>query len=293
MMMWRILREAARNWSADNASHLSAAVAYYALFSVAPLAVLVLDVGTMAFGQAAARNQLASYLTEFLGVEGAQAVQEMIRHREPTVTWWSSLIATGVLIFTAANLFVQVRTGLTLIWRLPPHPKDGVVRGTLKTYLAALAMVAISGLFCLILLVGSLTLGVIIEIWGEQLPGGSLVWRVCDMGLIFVLLTALLTFTFRLLSDGRIPYRFLWRGAALSILLFTLGKLTFAWYLYFMGPKLASAYGAASSLIIFLIWVYYSAQILYLGAEIAKAEMSLKSANSTKSTPSASAAGAE
>jgi membrane protein len=271
--MWRILREAGRNWSQDNASHLGAAVAYYALFSVTPLLMLVLDVTALALGPMEARNQLAEHLALFIGPEAAQAVQSLLQSaRAQEAGWPSRSVAIGVLLITAANLFLQVKTGLRIIWKLPPLPTDSPVGGTIKDWLLAMVMVSAVSIFWLLLALCSTLLGVFIELWGDVLPGGTSIWRATGLGVWFLLLTVLLTMTFRLLSGRRIRYRHLWKGAALSSLLFLLGKTVFAWYVKLMGANLASAYGAASSLIIFLIWVYYSAQILYMGAEVVKAQ---------------------
>src|SRR5262249_39341489 len=136
--MWRILREAGQSWSEDNASYLGAAVAYYALFSVTPLLVLVLDLTALALGPMAARNQLAAHLNDIIGTEAAQAVQSMVLRARPMEAGvWERLLAIGVLLFTAANLFLQVKTGLRIIWKLPPLPTDNFVRGTIKDWLLA------------------------------------------------------------------------------------------------------------------------------------------------------------
>lgn len=285
--MWRILRQAGQNWSQDNASYLGAAVAYYALFSVAPLLVLVLDIMALALGPMAASNQLSDHLTQFIGADAAHAVNSMILHaRSAEVGWWERLIALVVLLVTAGNLFIQVKTGLRIIWKLAPLPSDGVVSTTIRDWVLAFVMVVIVSLFALALGLSSMLMGMFIELWGEVLPGGTWVWRVCESGLGFVLLTVMLAFTFRLLSDGRIRYRHLWKGAALSSLLFLVGKMGFAWYIKLMGANLATQYGAASSLILFLIWVYYTAQIVYMGAEVVKAERTARAVPSvTSETP--------
>lgn len=273
MKFWQTLRQAGRFWVEDNAAYLSAAVAYYALFSVAPLAVLAVDLSAIAYGEAAAQNRLADFLENFIGPGAAQGVQNLVLQvRQPAVNWWTGLLAFGLLLFTAANLFVQVQKGLFMIWKLPPVPGVGVIHGTVSTYLAAIAMVVVVGLFGMTLLIGSTFLGFFIEWSGDWLPGGPLVWRLGDLVLMLCLVSLLVALTFRLLSERRIPWQKLWRGAVVTTLLLVLGKIAFAWYIYFMGSNLATVYGAASSLIVFLIWVYYCAQILFLGAEVIRVD---------------------
>jgi membrane protein len=280
--VFRILRDAGQAWSDDNGAYLGAGLAYYALFSVAPLLVLALDIAAIAYGEAAAKNQIVGYLEEFINPAAAVAIQNMVlQDRNLGVNWWSSLLAAAVLLITAANLFIQVKIALMMIWKLPPLP-DGLIRRTVKNYLAALAMVVVALVYGLIFMLGTTFLGVVVDYWGELLPGGPLVWRYSNLGFFLFLSTVLLIFCFRFLSDGRIGYRFLWKGALLTTVLLMFGKIVFGWYLYFMAPQLTSVYGAASSLIVFLIWVYYSAQILFLGAELVKIEMAEKTKESTQ-----------
>lgn len=265
--MFRTIRQAAVQWQSDRASVLGAAVAYYTLFSVAPLLIITIAIAGIAFGRDAVEGRLVTSLTDYVGAESADAIQTMIRQtRHPQTNWWAFAIGVGLLLFMALSLFQQLRTALHLIWKLPPDPQDGLVRGTIKEYLRALAMIGISVLFVVLLLIGTTLVTIGIEIWGDFLPGDVAVWRVGNIGMMFVLVTVLLAMTYRILSDGRMPYRCLWGGSALAALLFISGKWLFS--IYLAHTTLATTYGAAGSVVVFLVWVYYTAQTVFFGAEV-------------------------
>jgi membrane protein len=265
--MFRTIRQAAVQWQSDRASLLGAAVAYYTLFSFAPLLIITIAVAGIAFGQDAVEGRLVGYLTDYIGADSAEAIQTMIRQtRHPRTNWCAFAIGVGLLLFIALSLFQQLRTALQMIWKLPPDPSEGLVRATVKDYLSALAMIGIAVLFVLLLLIGTTVVTIGIEVWGHFLPGDQAIWRVGNIGVMFVLMTAFLVVTFRILSDGRMPYRCLWGGSALAAILFISGKWLFG--IYLAHTTLATAYGAASSVVVFLVWVYYTAQVFFFGAEV-------------------------
>ena len=265
--MFRTIRQAAVQWSNDRASLYGAAVAYYTLFSLAPLLIIAIAVIGLVFGEDAVEGRLVSQLTEFVGIESAQAIQSIIQQtRHPSANWWAFGIGAGLLLFTALGLFQQIRTALHLIWKLPPDPRDGVIRGTIRDYFLALAMIGVSVMFVLLLLISASVVTIGIEFFGRFLPGDSTGWQAANIALLFVLLTLVMVMTYRILSDGRIPYRCLWGGSALAAMLFVAGRWLFGFYL--AHTSLTSTYGAASSVVVFLVWVYYMAQAFFFGAEV-------------------------
>ncbi len=281
--MFRTIHQAALQWQKDRASFLGAAVAYYTLFSIAPLSIIAIAVVGLVFGEDAVEQRLVTQLSDYTGEEAARGIQTLVQNtRHSTTNWWAFGIGVGLLLFMALSLFQQIRTALHLIWKLPPDPKDTLIRGTVKDYLLALAMIGVSVMFVIALFLSTTVITVGIEIWGQDLirnlhlPGDLDQWRLANLGVMFVLLTILVMFTYRILSDGRLPYRSLWGGAALAAMMFIAGKWLFGFYL--ANASLASTYGAASSVVVFLVWVYYTAQTFFFGAEVVqvKAQKLLK-----------------
>jgi membrane protein len=286
MSVTQALKEAAKQWWADQASFLGAAIAYYAVFSVAPLCIVAVTIAGWVYGEAAARDQVFYHLRDYLGPEAAQGVQDMIVHAwSAERTAWATALGVAVLLYTAANLFLQLRTGLSLIWRLPVDPAASAWRGTARNYFIALVMVVLIGLFLLLLVAAGMVATITLDAIGQWLPGGAAYWRGVNFGVMFIVLTVALIMTYRLLSNRRIPYRDLIGGAAVTALLFTIGKLLFGLYLSYMGKSMASSYGAASSLVIFLVWVYYSAQMVFYGAEYIKVRMMEREGNGRMTGP--------
>lgn len=272
--MIRVFRDAVQSWSKDNASFLGAALSYHALFSVAPLLLIAMAVAGLVFGDAASENGIVAALEDYVGHDAAHAVQAMVASmRQPHHSVWASLVGGAVLLITAANFFLQLQTALHLIWNLPPVPMPHFLLGYVRDYLIGLAMVLMTACFWLAVLIGGSSLGYAVTWLGDRLPVRADVWQWLQLGINFVLMTLMLVMTWRFMSHGRIPYRKFWLGAIVTTTLFTVGRLLFELYLNYMGRQLATVFGAASSLVIFLVFVYYSAQILLFGAEVVKAQL--------------------
>lgn len=274
MLIGRVIRTfklACEFWVQDHASQLGAALAYYALFSLAPLLVLAIGLAGLVYGEDAARGHLLERIRDFLGEESAGAVQGMLANfRHPPTSLWAGAVGLATLLFGAVGLFTQLRTSLAFIWRLQPHGQHVLVR-FLKDYLLAFLMVLVACIFVLLLLVASTAQSLLFQAWPDLLPGDVWFWQWFDFAISSLLITILFAFTYRFLSDGQVPYRLVWSGALVSAMLFALGKIAIAWYLAY--TRLASAYGVAGSLVVFLAWIYYSAQIFLFGAEIVHARL--------------------
>lgn len=264
--MLQTLRQAAVQWQNDKASYLGAAIAYYALFSVGPLLVIAIAVAGMVYGHRDAEGRLVEVLGGYVGADSAQALQDLVQQSSKTSSGWAALIGGGVLLFTALGLFQQIKLGLHIIWKLDLDPNEGLVAGTVRSYVLALATLLVAVIFAVVVVVGSTMGTLLLQVWGGQVFESLwLAWLAYLAGTLLVL-TLLFVFLFRLFSDGRIAYRHLWGGGFVTAVLFVLGKWLFG--LYLASTSVLSAYGAASSLVVFLVWVYYSAQLVFFGAEV-------------------------
>lgn len=265
-MIVRRLLAAGRGWSEDQAAQMGAALAYYTLFSLTPLLVLVMAVVGAVIGEGPTRAQVIGQVRGFIDADSAVAVEAMLDNfRTTPAQAATSIVGLLSLCFGATGIFTSLRASLHRIWRLP-DAGDGVFTGLVKTYLTALLMIFVSCLFLLALIgVGTVT-PIFYVWWATLLPDFPWTGPLLDFAVSTLLLTLLFAFTYRFLSDGRIAYRHLWSGALVSGALFTAGKMGIGLYLAY--ANLASAYGAAGSVVVFLAWVYYSAQIVFFGAEV-------------------------
>jgi membrane protein len=267
----RTLKTAGVYWAEDQASLLGAALAYYTLFSLAPLLFIAIAVAGLVYGEAATRGQVVEQVRGLIGPESAAAVQmllENVRHASPDP--WTAAVGLASLWYGALGVFTNLHGSLGRIWRLKPRSQYFLL-GILKNYLLAFLMVLVSCIFVLALLTASTVGTAVWEWWRLRLPWVAWAWPLTDLatsGTLFVLLFA---FTYRFLSDGQVPYRHVWGGAAVSAVLFTLGKMGIG--LYLSRSLLSSAYGAAGSVVVFLVWVYYSAQIFFFGAEVIRVRL--------------------
>lgn len=262
------LRRAGEGWVEDQAAQMGAALAYYTLFSLTPLLVLAMAV----LGTVVSEAESKGHVLQFIGginPESAEAVRVMLDSFQ-TAKGRVGVSAVGLasLLFGATGMFTSLRSSLWRIWRLGADG-DNIVTSLLKTHLIALAMVLVSCAFLIVLLLVSAAMPLLAEGWKREIP--SVPWSApaADFVVSTWCLTLLFVFTYRFLSDGRLPYRRLWSGAFVSAVLFSAGKVAIGHYLAYV--NLGSAYGAAGSLVVFLAWVYYSAQILFFGAEVIRA----------------------
>ncbi len=275
MYFFRTLWLASLSWSNDRGSYLGAALAYYALFSIAPLLIIAIAGIGIIFGEADVKASIFNIAQEHVGPEGAKAIQELVEQvwRPRTTTFWASILGPIVLFLTASNFFLQLGTALELIWGIKPTQHLHWLHALCMNYILSFVMVIVSGAFWLCLFLGDGLVTYLLQYTDEQLPGGQAVWKWSHYVVYIFLSAGMILFTFRFLSHGRIPYRKLWFGSLVAAFLFFLGRLLFVWYITYMGKSLATAFGAASSVVIFLIWVYYSAQIVFFGAEVVKVEL--------------------
>jgi membrane protein len=264
--MIRRLRAAGRGWVEDEAAHMGAGLAYYTLFSLMPLLVLSIAVIGALFGEEQTKDYIVAQVRGFIDNDSAMAVQTLLdSFRTSRVVTSASIIGIVSLVFGATGMFTSLRSSLNRIWRVTPVD-DGIVTGLVKTYLLALLMMFVTCVFLILLLLVSTLMPLLAARWAEQFP--TIPWSgpAADFVASTFLLTLLFVFTFRFLSDGQVRYSQVWGGALVSALLFAAGKMAIGYYLTY--ADLASAYGAAGSVVVFLVWVYYSSQIFFFGAEV-------------------------
>ena len=264
--LYAIARQAVAAWSDDYAPSMGAALAYYTLFSIAPLLLIVVSVAGLVFGEDAARGQVVAELRGLMGEAGASAIQSLLQNvNKPAQGVIGTVVGLATLLVGAISVFGELQDALDRIWRAPARARATGVWSLLRSRLLSFGMVLGLGFLLIVSLVGSAAVAAI----GKFSIGGFGLWTVAIEAINFVLSFALVTVTFamiyKIMPRVRIAWRDVWIGAAATALLFAIGKFLIG--LYIGRSSFASGFGAASSLIVVLLWMYYSAQIFLLGAE--------------------------
>ncbi len=264
-LMWQLLKEAASDWSHDRAPRLGAALAYYTVFSLVPFLVVVIAVIGLVFGQEAAQSAILSQIADFVGDQTAAAIKDMIQRADhPSTGLFAAGLAVVTLLFGASGVFGQLQDALNSVWGVEPKEGRGLW-GFIKDRFLSFVAVLGTGFLLLVSLILSSALAAFGKWFGELLPLPESVLQLMNFSLSFVVITGLFALIFKVLPDAKVAWQDVWIGAALTSALFTIGK--FALGLYLGKSNVASAYGAAGSLVLVLLWVYYSAQIMLYGAE--------------------------
>jgi membrane protein len=263
--VWFLVRDTFDGWLNDKAPTLGAALAYYTIFAVAPLLIIVIAVASLGFGQEAAQGQIIAQIEDLVGENGAKAVQAML---DSARQQQSGIVATmfGILtlIVGSTGVFVQLQDSLNTIWKVAPKPGRWM-RGMLQVRLVSFFMVVAIGFLLLVSLVLSAALAALGKSFHYVLPFPEFVLHGLNFVVSFGVITLMFAMIYKVLPDAKIAWNDVWIGAAVTSLLFSVGKFLIGLYLGKSG--VASAYGAAGSLVIILVWVYYSTQIVLLGAE--------------------------
>ena len=264
-----LLASAFRGWKEDNAAKLGAALAYYTVFSLAPVLVIALAIGGWVFGPEAAEQGLDSQLHELLGAEAAQAVQSLLASaRQPAAGLSAASLGIVALLLGASGVFGELQDSLNIVWKARP-PAGGGLWSYVRTRFLSFAMVLGVGFLLLVSLVISAVLSGMTHWWAGHGQPGGLGLQVVNAAASLAVITLLFAMIFKFLPDAHVAWRDVGWGAFATALLFTLGKQLIGAYLG--RASIASAYGAAGSVILVLLWTYYSAQILFFGAEFTRA----------------------
>lgn len=262
-----LLRQAFADWQKDNAARLGAALSYYTLFSLAPLLIVAIAVAGFFFGHEAAQGQIVVQIQGLVGDEGARAVQDMIENsRQPAVGLLATVIGVATLLLGATGAFTELKSALNIVWDVPDE--GGGLRALLRGRLWAFAMVLAVGFLLMVSLLISAAVaaaGGFFEWMGIAPAAVQLVNSVAS----FLVITVLFALLFKFLPDTEVQWRDVWVGALMTSALFTVGKLLIG--LYLGRSSVASVYGAAGSVVVLVLWVYYAAQIFFFGAEVTQA----------------------
>jgi membrane protein len=264
----RLLVSAARGWREDNALRLGAALSFYSLISFPPLIIVTISIAALIFGREAAQAGLLRQVTQILGKSGSEMFEQMMRAASrPGHGLVAASIGLVFVLFGATGVFAELRDALNLIWKVQSTDKN-VVRGLLKGRLLALNLVIGTGFLLIVSLVVSAALSALSASVGSRLKGFDQVLQVLDLVVSFGVLALLFALIFKVLPDVDLAWRDVALGAVVTSLLFTAGK--FAIGAYLGTATVATAYGAAGSLVLLLLWVYYSSQIFFFGAELTR-----------------------
>ncbi|MDM9382672.1 YihY/virulence factor BrkB family protein [Chlorogloeopsis sp. ULAP01] len=264
-VIWGLFQETFSEWQKDKASRLAAALSYYTIFSIAPLLIIVIAVAGAVFGEAAATNAIFNQLQGLIGPEGAKVIQNAIDNaNRPQAGTIASLISIVVLLFGATGLFTELQDALNTIWEVQPKPGKAMKNMVRQRFLS-FAMVLAIGFLLLVSLVVSTVLAAIIGYFQNLLPGVDFLWQIVNFIISFAITTVLFGLIFKVLPDVKITWKDVLIGAAITSLLFSLGRYALGHYLG--NATFGSTYGAAGSIVVILVWVNYAAQILFFGAE--------------------------
>jgi len=271
-----LLRQALRGWSEDNAGSMGAALAFYALFSMAPLLLLVISLVALVVDAEVARRLISEQLTGLVGPAGAEAVNALLQAADKREEGMLAAAASlAMLALGATSVLGELQRDLDRIWRYERPPGGGWLKA-IRPRLWGFSLVLVIGFLLLVSLVLSAAVAVLGSLWASVLPGAGALLRAMELALSFGLVTGLFAMIYKLLPSAPIAWKDVWVGAAFTSLLFGIGKWAIG--LYIARSAVASPFGAAGTLIVVILWIYYSAQIFFLGAEFTRAY--------SKSTPS-------
>ena len=264
--VWDLLSETYKEWRKDNAQTLGAALAFYATFSLAPLLIIVIAIFGVILGKETVQVEILRRAQELIGPQGAAAVKMMIGAAyRPGSGLPATIIGILVILIGSTSALVMLKQALNLMWGARPDPQASawnLVKGRLLSFV----MILIIGLLLVLSLMVSIALSFVAKFLHSWVPLPVFSLQLADWGLSILLITLLFAMVFKILPDVKIAWSDVWVGSAITAILFTLGKILFGMYL--ARSSISSAYGAASSLAIILMWVYYSAQVLFIGAEL-------------------------
>jgi len=270
-----VIKSTVTEWINDKVPQMGAALAYYTVFSIAPFLVIVISVAGLIFGDEAARRAIADEITRTVGPEVAGAIDKLLANAAtPQGYTIATVVGVIVLLFGASGVFVQLQDSLNTIWKVVPKPGRGFM-GVVRDRILSLAAVLGTGFLLLVSLVFSAALSALTKhLATDSLPGGLQFWQVINDLVSLGFITLLFALIYKVLPDAKIAWRHVWTGAAITAVLFTIGKTLIGFYLG--QSSTTSVFGAAGSLVIILVWVYYSAQIVLFGAEFTRV-LSMKS----------------
>jgi membrane protein len=264
--LWPLVKETGSQFFRDKCPRLGAAIAFYTALSLSPTLLVVVAIAGAVYGEEAARGELADQIQDTVGPEGAKAIETMLANtKNQGRTTLMTIIGVVTLVVGATGVFAQLQEALDTVWGVKPEQTGGGIWGFVKTRLVSFAIVCVLAFLLLASLVLSAAVTALNTWMADRLPLGGWGLQLANQALSFVLTGVLFALIFKVLPHARPAWSDVWLGAAVTAGLFTLGKYLIGLYLGQAAP--GSAYGAAGSFVVLLLWVYYSTQILLFGAE--------------------------
>ncbi len=267
---WSLLRDAGQAWIEDRASTMGAALAYYTLFSAAPVALIVVAIAGLVFGERAARGEIAQQLTDLIGREGAVTVQSLLeRVNHPFSGMLATVVGVTALLIGATSVFSELQSALDRVWRAPPPPPEHSIWVWLRARVLSLAMILVIGALIVVSVIATTALSTILRVLGLH-TAATAPWTSGAVAFLasFAVVTVSFALIYKWLPRVHILWRDVWMGALMTALLFNLGKALIG--LYIGSSGITSPFGAAGSLVALIVWVYWSAQIFLFGAEFTR-----------------------
>ena len=271
--LFDILKRTYQDWKEDHASRLAASLAYYTIFSLAPLLVIAIAIAGFIWRHEDVEAQIMAQSQSLVGVDGATFIADLIRSASnPTEGVLATIIGIVTLLFGALGVFNELHNALNVIWEVKEEKTEGFLQAVKKALIdrfLSFTMVLVIGFLLLVSLVISAGLSATQELVGNTFPIPEFFLQIINLIISIGVITLLFALIYKYLPDTEIPWRYVWLGAFVTAILFSLGKLAIG--IYLGNSAIASSFGAAGSLVLLLVWIYYSAQILFFGAEFTQA----------------------
>jgi membrane protein len=263
-----LAKDTFKEYIADKAPRLGAALSYYTIFSLAPVLILVIAIAGLAFGKDAAQGRIVGELDGILGSEGAKAVETMLAKASNTGSGvFSTVLGVVMLLVGATGVLIELQDAINTVWKVAPKPGGGI-RALIRDRLLSFGLILSFGFILLVSLVLSALLAGLGGMMSKVVPGWVIFGYLLNYAVALAVMTALIAMIYKILPDVKIAWRDVWLGAFVTSVLFQIGK--FAIGLYVGKASVGSPFGAAGSLAVLLVWVYYSSQIVLLGAEFTR-----------------------
>jgi membrane protein len=267
--LFSLIKQSVSAWSDDRAPSMGAALSYYALFSIAPLLVIAIAIAGLVFGPDAVSGAVFAQLADLMGENGAGAIREMLAHvNRPATGGLAAVGSAVVLLVGASTVFGELQAALDAIWRAPVQAKEKGWLKLVRQRLLSFGMVLAFGFLITVSLLLSTALSALGKWWAPMFGGFELLAHLLDLAVSFVSVMVAFAMIYKFIPRTPVGWRDVWIGAAVTALLFAVGKLGIG--LYLGKSSVGSAFGAFGSLVIVMVWVYYSAQIFLLGAEFTR-----------------------
>lgn len=268
--LFPLLQETFTSFGETKCARLAAALSYYTIFSIAPILIVVISIAALFFNAANARTEIIGQISQVVGSTGADAIGEILTNANQggsSGNILATLIGFATILVGATGLFAALQDSLNTIWGVEPKP-DATILVMVKARVLSFVMVLGIGFLLIVSLVASVAVKAAADWLGTMLGGAEWIAPVLNVVLFLLLITAFFAMLFKILPDAKIQWKDVWIGAALTSVLFSIGKFALSWYL--ARPGTASAYGSAGALVVLLLWINYASQILFFGAEFTK-----------------------